>query len=190
MVETTNSSETPLLSGPYNAYIGGAFAGRGYLPLTASGQNMTLGFSTETQLRAIRELQEKTTTVRGGNKVTQYTYRIRLSNFTGAPVKARVWDRMPIPPDGQVTVSLGKTTAPLSDDAVYVSQQKARGLLRWDVEVPAKAMGADAFVLAYDFTVEHDKNYDIGELPAQMVESMRKDLNLMRQLQSGAAQMQ
>jgi hypothetical protein len=185
MADCVNTSEYPLLAGPYNAYVGGAFAGRGRLPLVAMGQGMNLGFSTESQLRAARELVEKTTTVRGGNKLVQYSYRIRLHNYTDRPMKVTLWDRLPQPPDSQVTVTLGKTDQPLSTDALYVAQQKPRGLLRWDVEVPAKASGPNALVLNYQFTAEFDRNFDIGDLPASASEAMKKDLGVMRQLQSG-----
>lgn len=185
-VECVNTSEVPLLPGPYNAYVEGAFAGRGELPLVARGQGMAVGFGTETQLRTARELQDKTTTVRGGNKLIQYTYCIRLQNFMPQATKVRVWDRLPQPPDNQVTVTLTKPDPPLSEDPLYTSQQKPRGLLRWDLEVPANANGAKAYSFTYQFTMEFDKNYSIGDLPAAAAEAMRKDIQAMQRIQMGA----
>ena len=178
--EAVNSSEYPLLPGSYNAYLEGAFAGGGKLPLVARGQSVTVGFGTETRLRASRELEEKTTDVRGGNKVLKYTYRLRLSNFTDKPVKVRVWDRLPQSSDDQVAVTMGKSDRPLSDDAFYASVEKPRGLLRWDVEVPAGAAGAKAFTFSYQFTMEFDKNRDIGALPAKAAENMRMELDALK----------
>jgi len=186
-VECTNASEYPFLPGPYSAYLAGAFAGRGQLPLVAQGQGVTMGFGTETRLRASRELEEKTTTVRGGNKVLTYTYRLRLSNFMDAPAKVQLWERIPKAPSNQVTVTLVAPNPALSEDPLYLAQHRPRGLLRWDVEVPAKASGANAFSLTYQLQIELDKNYDIGELPDTAAESMRKDLEVMRSINEAAS---
>jgi hypothetical protein len=184
--ECVNTSDYPLLPGPYNAYVGSAFAGRGDLPLVARGQGLTIGFGTESQLRASRELEDKTTTVRGGNNVVQYTYRLRLSNYMDKPVKVRLWDRLPQAPDDQVSITLTKPEPALSEDPVYLAQQKARGLLRWDVEVPANASGAKVHTFNYQFKVEFDKNYTIGEIQAGAKEAMRKDLEVMQRIQMAA----
>ena len=179
-VDAVNTSDTPLLPGPYNAYLDGAFAGQGSLPLVARGQSLTVGLGAETQLRAARELEDKTTDIRGGNNLLTYTYRLRLRNFMDQPVKMRVWDRMPQAPDKQVTVTLITPEPPLSEDAVYTSYEKPRGLLRWDVEVPAHAAGAQVYTFTYKFQLEFDKTYNIGELPAQTAEAMRADLDMLR----------
>jgi len=181
-VEAVNDSETPLLPGPYNAYLESAFAGRGDLPLVARGQSFTIGFGTESQLRASRELEEKSSDTRGGNKVAKYTYRLRLQNFMAQPVTVRVWDRLPQAPDNQVTVTLSEPKSPLSTDATYVAYERPRGLLRWDVEVPAHAAKADAFSFTYQFQMEFDKSFAIGELPAQVADQMRSELQTLRNL--------
>ncbi len=186
-VECTNASDYPFLPGPYSAYLQGAFAGRGHLPLVAQGQGVTMGFGTETRLRASRELEEKTTTVRGGNKVVQYTYTLRLSNYMETPARVQLWDRIPKAPNNQVTVTLVEPNPALSQDPLYLAQHRPRGLLRWDLEVPAKASGADAFKLTYQLQIELDKNYDIGELPDTVAEDMRRDLDVMRSINEAAS---
>ncbi len=183
-VECVNDSDYPLLAGPYNAYVEGAFAGRGMLPIVAHGQGLTLGFGSETQLRGSRELLEKTTTVRGGNQVVQYSYRLALRNYMDKPTKVRLWDRLPQTQDKQVTIQILEPSVALSTDAVYLAQHRARGLLRWDVEVPAKASGADAYQVKYQFQIEFDKNFDIGELPSSVAEVMRKDMDMLKAIQA------
>jgi hypothetical protein len=183
-VEAVNTSEYPLLPGPYTAYVRGAFAGRGNLPLVARGQGLNLGFGTETQLRAARDLEEKTTDVRGGNKVVKYGYKIRLQNYMAKAVKVRVWDRMPQASDSQVAVTLLAPGAPLSEDALYKSLEQPRGLLRWDVEVPAGASGAKAYGHAYQFQLEFDRNLTIGELPAAAVEKMQAEFEVLQEMRA------
>ena len=125
-VECTNASEYPFLPGPYSAYLAGAFAGRGQLPLVAQGQGVTMGFGTETRLRASRELEEKTTTVRGGNKVLTYTYRLRLSNFMDTPANVQLWERIPKAPSSQVTVTLVDPKPALVRDPLYRAAPASR----------------------------------------------------------------
>ena len=185
-VECVNTSDYPLLAGPYNAYVAGAFSGRGDLSLVARGQGLDIGFGTETQLRVSRELEEKTTTTRGGNKIVQYTYRLRLHNYMDKAVKVRLWDRLPQAPNNQVTVTLSEPDPPLSEDPLYLATQRPRGLLRWDVEVPAKASGAKAHSFTYQFQIEFDKNFDIGELPANVAEAMEQEIRVLKQMRSGA----
>ena len=36
--------------------------------------------------------------------------------------------------------------------------QQPKGILRWDVEVPEKKFGAEAYDLKYNFNLEFDKN--------------------------------
>jgi hypothetical protein len=177
-----NTTDTTLLPGPYNAYLDGAFAGRGELPLVARGESMTLGFGTETQLRVARELQDKHTEIKGGNKVLTLTYQVRLQNFMGKPVKVRVWDRLPQPPNDQVQITLVNTTKDLSTDALYVEQEKPRGLLRWDIELPAGSTGAKAVAFPFGFRLEFDRQFTIADLPDQVVQRMRKDLEALQEL--------
>ena len=141
---------------------------------------MTIGFGTETQLRGSRELVEKSTSVRGGNQVVQYTYRLALRNYMAKPAEVRMWDRLPEAPDKQVTVQLIDPDPALSQDALYVAQQRPRGLLRWDTKVPANASGAKAYSFTYQFQVEFDKSFDIGELPESTAEAIQKDMQMMR----------
>ncbi len=184
-VEAVNDSDYSLLAGPYSAYLNGGFAGQGSLPLVAKGQSLILGFGTETRLRAARELEEKTTETRGGNRVIQYTYRIRLSNFMDKPAKVRLWDRLPQAPSNQVSVTLNDPGQPLSEDPLYVAEEKPRGLLRWDIEVPANASRATAFTFTYKFQLEFDKNYSIGELPGNVAEQMRRDIEAIQHFRMG-----
>ncbi|MBI5834297.1 MAG: DUF4139 domain-containing protein, partial [Armatimonadetes bacterium] len=181
-VTTTNTTDTTLLPGPYNAYLDGAFAGRGNLPMVAKGEQVTLGFGTESQLRAVRDLQDKQTEIKGGNKVLTLTYSLRLQNFMAKPAKVRLWDRMPQAPNDQVTMTLADNGQPLSTDALYVEQEKPRGLLRWDLELPANATGTKALSFTFKVKLEFDKQMAVGELPEQTIERMRKDIDTLKEL--------
>ncbi len=175
-VEAKNTSAFALLPGPYSAYVEGAYAGRGTLPLIASGQGLTIGFGTESRLKIVRDLEEKKTEIRGGNKQLRYTYRFRLQNFMDKAAVVRVWDRLPQIGTDQVTVTFNEGQEKLSTDALYLAQDRPRGLLRWDISVPGGAAGAQARTFTYQFQLEFDKNFDVGSLPAGVEERVRRDL--------------
>jgi len=174
--EARNTSGQALLAGAYSAYKEGAFAGEGNLPMTADGQNLTIGFGTESRLKVTRELVDKKTEIRGGNKQLTYTYRFRLSNFMTRDAVVQLWDRLPQTPNDQVAITLIESGRPLSEDALYVQHEKSRGLLRWDVPIPAGTSGAEAISFDYQFRLEFDKNYDIGALPAELEAMIANDL--------------
>ncbi len=179
--ESVNNTDYALLPGAYNAYTGTQFAGRGVLPMTARGQTLRLGFGTQTQLRVGRELKEKRTELRGGNKILTYVYEMRLQNFMNQPARVQVWERLPQPPDDQVRVTLIDEGPPLSTDPVYLAEERPRGLLRWDVEVPAGATRQNAMTFQYSFSLEFDRNFDVSELPEHSVERMRNEFeNMLR----------
>jgi len=182
-VEARNAGATPLLPGPYSAYLDGQFAGRGNLPLVAAGQTLAIGFGTETQLRAARELTDKTTEIRGGNKLVKYTYRLRLSNFMDRSARVRVWDRYPQATDINVAIKLLKTEPGTSQDAFYVAEEAPRGLLRWDVDVPAGSVDTKTVNISYAFTMEYDKTFNVAEPTTTVTQQMEQefnDLQLMR----------
>ncbi len=93
-VRVRNETPLPLLAGPYSAYIGDDFVGRGTLPLVARGQDIAIGFGADTQLRCRRELVEKSDKIAWGSRVQDFHYRLRLENFKSVPVDVRLIDRI------------------------------------------------------------------------------------------------
>jgi hypothetical protein len=51
---------------------------------------------------------------------------------------------------------------PLSADAVYVRVEKPRGILRWDLDVAANAVGDAAKTVRYGYRLEHDRNLELA----------------------------
>lgn len=187
-VEVRNGNTMPLLSGPYAAYLDDQFAGRGNIKLVAAGQPFVIGFGTETQLRASRELVDKATEIRGGNKQVTYTYRVRLSNFMDHPARVRVWDRYPQSMDANVVIKLLKAEPETSHDEFYLAEEQSRNLLRWDVDVPALALDTKMVNLNYAFTMEYDKTFTVAEPTAATTQQMEKlfdDVQFQRMNQSG-----
>ena len=153
-----NDSEVALLAGRFNAYRDGQFVGSGQLPMVAAGQQFTIGLGVDPQLRATRELVTKDDQIRGGNRELTFEYRILIENYKDQPVALRVMDRIPDPQDGQIRVTLGETSEPISDDAQYLRTLNKMGVLRWDTEVAGHAAGESAKEISYVFTLEFDRN--------------------------------
>ena len=164
--ELKNTSEHDLLAGPMTAYLDGRFVGQGELPTVARGERFVVGFGADPQLRARRELVNKTDSTQGGNRETRFEYRLVVENFGNDPTPVRVIDRLPHAEDGaDIRVTLGKTSEKLSEDPLYLREERPMGILRWDVEVPADAAGETARLITYDYGVEYDRKFVVS-LPA------------------------
>ena len=64
-----------------------------------------------------------------------------------------------------IAPAAAETSDPISEDKLYQREERPMGLLRWDIEVPAQAAGAEARLIEYHYAVEYDRQY-IVSLPA------------------------
>ncbi|TWU37371.1 hypothetical protein Poly41_35010 [Novipirellula artificiosorum] len=136
---------------------------------------MIVGFGADRQLRSRRELLAREESIRGGNRQTELRYRLVLSNYHDRAVEVWLRDRMPLTsPQGAIGVSLqGEAEEQLSDDPLYLRMQRPIGILWWDLTVPARRFGSDAFDFEYSITVELDKEQQI--VGDAMIEQVRSD---------------
>ena len=76
-----------------------------------------------------------------------YTYRIAIDNYGSTPANVRLMDRLPTGKDSsEVRVAfVDAEKVPLSADKEYQGSDRKKGILRWDVEVPAQKRGARRF---------------------------------------------
>jgi uncharacterized protein (TIGR02231 family) len=157
--QIVNSEPTGLLAGNASVYLDDRFIGHTQIPSIASGQTFTVGFGADQQIRTRRELMSKQDEIQGGNRNLKFSYRLVLANFKELPVLVRLVDRLPSTLDTeQLTVQLDTPQEPLSSDGLYQRLQRPTGVLRWDLTVPAKRHGNQAFDLHYSYTLEFDRN--------------------------------
>ena len=175
-----NTSPVPMLAGPYSAYIGGEFVGRGQMPLVACGQEVTVGFGVDTELRCHRELKDKSDKVSWGSRVQTFDYELRLENFKKTPVAVRLLDRIPASKGEDIQVRLLKTSQAVSTDAVYNRDMKDKGILRWDMDLAGEAAGAKVRRLEYTFEMKYAKDAQVGReataMPAMMQDDLRQEM--------------
>ncbi len=156
--ELLNDSELALLEGQATVYLNGGFVGRTDVPMVAVGQKFTVGLGMDSQLRAARRMVERTERVLGANKEVVASYGLTLENFKERPVNVRVYDRIPHTTKGaEIRVTLGEMSDELSDDRLYLQDERPKGILRWDIEVPAGSAGPDARRVDYGYSLEFDR---------------------------------
>jgi hypothetical protein len=162
--EVDNVSEIDFLAGPVTVYIDNRFVGRAEIPTVAQGETFVIGFGSDAQLRASRELVSKTEGIQGGNKEIKLDYRIQIENYKNQPANVRVFDRLPYTMRaGDVRIALKDPSIQLSTDPTYLRRERPKNILRWDIELAGEASGEKAFEITYSFTVDHDRNFLIAD---------------------------
>jgi uncharacterized protein (TIGR02231 family) len=171
--EMTNNRPAGLLKGPAMIYLDDRFIGRSQIPSIASGQHLVVGFGADQQIRTRRELLDKSDEMQGGNRRMTFTYRLVVANFKNESVQLRLFDRLPF--TGQstdISVQLSQPEFPISADGLYARLQKPRGILRWDLEVPAERFGEKAFDVEYSYSAEFDRSRMLTAIhPKEQLES-------------------
>ena len=176
-VELTNDSDTAFLQGPVTVYYNDRFVGGMQMPSTAVGQDLTIGLGADNQLRTRRQLVSKNETVQGGNKQLNYRYKLVLGSFRDRDTVVRLLDRIPVANQSrEIKVTLGETSHPISEDALYVRLRKPMGILRWRVEVPTGARGSNAVDVTYDYVVELAQNQTLA-VPSVDKEVATRDMD-------------
>lgn len=158
--ETVNTSGQDLLAGPVSVYLDGKFVGRTEIVSVTRGQTFVLGFGADPQLTTSRQLVSRDQTSQGGNTLLSFDYRLSIENYGNQPAKVRLLDRLPDFNGGDdVKLVIASMSDELSEDAVYLRLDRPDGILRWDIEVPANANGADETVVSFLYTLEFDRNF-------------------------------
>ena len=167
LANLTNKSDYVLLPGEATMYETSDFVGRMRMPLVAIGEKFTVGFGVDPQLQVQRTLLDKTKGTQGGNQVLTYDYRILVTSYKKEQVPMQVWDRLPHGQNELIGVSLDKTSPELSEDPLYIREQKDENLLRWDLKVEPNMQGTKALEIRYSFRMELAREMVINELKSR-----------------------
>lgn len=183
--ELTNTSSEDLLAGPITVYLEGRFVGRGEIPTVARGQTFLVGFGIDPQLRARRELVNRTEDIQGGNRELGLKYRLVIENYKDEAAPLRVFDRLPhTERTADLRIKLGEMADALSEDKVYLRTERPKGILRWDISVPASATGEKARMIEYGYTLAYDRNLSlsapVGDNPAATAPAMQMEFEQLQ----------
>jgi hypothetical protein len=164
LADLTNKSGVVLLPGEATMYQGSDFVGRMTMPLVAVGEEFTAGFGVDPQLQVQRQMMDKERSMKGGNQVMTYKYRILVSSYKSEPVRLQLWDRLPHAETEAAGITLVKASPDLSKDALYERESRPHNLLRWDLDVEPNTSGEKATPITYEFRLELDRNLAISGL--------------------------
>lgn len=156
-----NTSDTILLPGSASMYRNGEFVGRGQMDLVTIGQSFDSGFGIDSQVRVVREFKDKKIETLWGNRIDEQTYTITVHNYKNQPARLRLMERIPWTENPQIEILLAETSHPLSEDPEYVRDPKDKGVLRWDLELPADSSMTNATRVTYTYTMKYDADMSI-----------------------------
>lgn len=160
----TNTTPYVFLPGSYNAYLNGEFVGRGRIELVASGEEFRTGFGVDPQVHVTRELVTKTERIEGGNIVSEFEYKLTVSNYKEKIIRLRLEDRIPYSPDGSVQITLLEAKPEINQNPEYQRTKLSKGILQWDLEIPQQAINEKSIVVMYRFRIAHEKQKAIKGL--------------------------
>jgi uncharacterized protein (TIGR02231 family) len=162
--ELTNTSPEDLLHGTCTVYLDGRFVGRGEIPTVGSGQPFVIGLGVDPQVRAYRALTAREEKMQGANKQLNVKYQLSIENFKEEAITLRLYDRMPYyaSNETEVRVQPGEFKDKLSDDLIYVRTERPKNILRWDLDIPAKATGEKVKTIDFSYTVEYPQSRTIS----------------------------
>jgi uncharacterized protein (TIGR02231 family) len=187
--ELINTGEQDLLAGPISAYLDGRFVGRGEIATVARGQMFVPGFGADPQLRARRELADRTESVQGGNRKLEFKYRLIVENYRSEAALVRIYDRLPYGEDAtDIRVTLSPMKDPLDENPLYQRRERPKGILRWEISVPAGAVREKARIIEYGFSVEFDRNFQLSTWGGKQQQAEFEQLQRMRAAPKAAAE--
>ena len=169
--DLVNASSYQLLPGPVSIFFGQDYIGPTTMPSVAPNGEFKVHFGIDSAIKAARQLVSKRTENTGllsGGRRTSYEYRIFIDNGCGKPIRVELWDRYPVSRNEGIQIELVDVSAPLSNDAYYVSEEKPQGLLKWILNVPTSGGGAgskQAYSVSYGVHINRAKDVETSALP-------------------------
>ncbi len=173
--ELMNATSRDLLGGQVNIFLDGEFKGRTDISSIARGRTFTLGFGVDGQVKARRALVDRDDGVQGGNRRVAITAEVMVDNFKDEPVNLHIRERIPFMEDTtNLRVSTGEMSQPLSTDADYVRYEKSKGILRWDLKIPAGS-AEKSTSLRYTYSLEFDKSLTLRDISQEQKSRAQKE---------------
>ena len=163
-----NTSNYQFLPGTASIFVGNDYVGQSQIDSVAPSASYQFYFGVDPSIRAKRIVLEKRTDNTGlfsGGRETIYNVRIDIDNGADHPIDLELWDRWPVSRSSDITISMSEVSPPLSTDVQYVNNQKKRGLLRWDIMIPAYSTGDKAKIVNYSYSINRGKDIETTPLP-------------------------
>lgn len=161
-----NNTDTIFLPGSASMFRNGQFVGKSSMPLVTINETFDAGFGIDSQIKVVRELEDKTHESLWGNRIDINNYRIAIHNYKNTPIKLQVFDRLPYTEHEELFVYDFATNTDLSKDAEYVRTLHKKGILRWDLNLKPNTADKDANIIIYKYTIKYDNDFKINPVSA------------------------
>lgn len=151
----TNTQDFALLPGSLSSYMGTAYVGEGYLPLTAPQSDVDVSFGIDDRVRVKRtRLEQMSSDAKPlqNREHQRYGWKTAVTNRTGKPITLKVVEQVPVTREATFTVE--STTTPT------VGTIPTDGVFSWTMEL------ADG--KSQDFVLEYDVSWPEGDRPVLM----------------------
>jgi uncharacterized protein (TIGR02231 family) len=151
-----NDSETPLLAGSANLFVGEEFIGRTNIEFTPVKGEVELLLGVEDRITVERELVKRDVDKKlfGDNRRLRYGYKIELKNLMETAVSVELHDHIPVGRHEQIKIKLENASP-------EPTEKSDLNLLEWHVQLPK--LGETA--VTYDYQVEHPRTLQVVGLP-------------------------
>ena len=153
----TNSTETPLLAGAVNVFVGPDFIGTGRIKTTAQGEAADLFLGIDEGIRVKREELKDRRSKSGffrSRRSQASGYKITIENYKNKPQHVVVFDQIPVSSTDEVKVSLGDTSVkPAKVDDVT-------GKLTWELDLNPR----EKREITFEFTVDWPQDRQVNGL--------------------------
>jgi len=150
-----NGGRLPILRGPANIFVGGAFTSEGVLQTTGPGGSLTLPLGADEDIRVIHHVaaQTRTTGLLIKDQITEYTTRIEIGNFKNRPITIDVYDVLPQTSTDKMEIKLGAAKPALA------AKPDAKGRLRWRLDIPAKKTQT----ITFSYTIKRPPDWQLRQ---------------------------
>ncbi len=175
-LEVKNTIDQPLLAGSYSAFVDGQFVGRGNIPVTVTGQTISMGLGFDPQLKCSRELVDKSNSQSWGSRIEKYQYELVIDNYKSIPVHVRLLDRIPVTDNKELKIVMTEGQNSLSSEPEYRDLEYPKGILRWDVTLPPSSSGSKATRIDYSFMMRFDSNMVLSGMDTAVEKQLRSDI--------------
>lgn len=125
-----NDPKIALLPGPVSLYRDGLFEGKAFVPLTAPGARLELGFGADPAVKVARHTVNLNKAGPGfisSNRTQTWDYSTTITNAHDFPVDVEVVDRVPVSQNNDVSVKVLPQTSP----GTAKLRPGQRGLMIW-----------------------------------------------------------
>lgn len=141
-----NTEEQAILQGSANIFLNKRYTSQSQLRTTVKGGSLDLPLGADENIRIKHNItpQQRKEGLLNQNETTDYSVKIEVGNYKDKPIQIRVFDLIPKTNNTEIDIKY------LESSHTFSSEPNAKGVLYWDVEIPAGK--TETITLKYSIT--------------------------------------